>query len=169
MSRSGGERSSNMSTPAGSLFVNRRGRQMTSRDVAPGSGPALAGTDASARAAPHLCNPSRRWRGGSASRPGVARSREPEDDGDLHPRVHRAAGQRLPKALTPERDDPDRHRSAPVSRELWADFKSTADHSARDRLILHYSPLVKYVAGRVAAAMPSHVDYADLVSYGISG
>jgi RNA polymerase sigma factor for flagellar operon FliA len=53
--------------------------------------------------------------------------------------------------------------------ELWADFKSTADHSARDRLILHYSPLVKYVAGRVAAAMPSHVDYADLVSYGILG
>lgn len=53
--------------------------------------------------------------------------------------------------------------------ELWADFKSTADHSARDRLILHYSPLVKYVAGRVAAAMPSHVEYSDLVSYGILG
>ncbi len=53
--------------------------------------------------------------------------------------------------------------------ELWADFKSTADQSARDRLILHYSPLVKYVAGRVAAAMPSHVDYSDLVSYGILG
>ena len=53
--------------------------------------------------------------------------------------------------------------------ELWADFKATADQSARDRLILHYSPLVKYVAGRVAAAMPSHVDYSDLVSYGILG
>ena len=53
--------------------------------------------------------------------------------------------------------------------ELWADFKATADQSARDRLIFHYSPLVKYVAGRVAAAMPSHVDYADLVSYGILG
>jgi len=53
--------------------------------------------------------------------------------------------------------------------ELWAEFKSTADRSARDRLIIHYSPLVKYVAGRVAAAMPSHVDYADLVSYGILG
>jgi RNA polymerase sigma factor FliA len=53
--------------------------------------------------------------------------------------------------------------------ELWAEFKSTGDRSARDRLILHYSPLVKYVAGRVAAAMPHHVDYADLVSYGILG
>ncbi len=53
--------------------------------------------------------------------------------------------------------------------ELWAEFKATADRAARDRLILHYSPLVKYVAGRVAAAMPNHVDYADLVSYGILG
>jgi RNA polymerase sigma factor for flagellar operon FliA len=53
--------------------------------------------------------------------------------------------------------------------ELWAEFKSTGDLSARDRLILHYSPLVKYVAGRVAAAMPSYVDYSDLVSYGILG
>ena len=53
--------------------------------------------------------------------------------------------------------------------ELWAEFKATARPSARDRLILHYSPLVKYVAGRVAAAMPNHVDYADLVSYGILG
>jgi RNA polymerase sigma factor for flagellar operon FliA len=53
--------------------------------------------------------------------------------------------------------------------ELWADYKSSGDQSARDRLILHYSPMVKYVAGRVAAAMPSHVDYADLVSYGILG
>ena len=53
--------------------------------------------------------------------------------------------------------------------ELWSAFKATGDRSARDRLILHYSPLVKYVAGRVAAAMPKHVDYADLVSYGILG
>jgi len=53
--------------------------------------------------------------------------------------------------------------------ELWAEFKATADRPARDRLILHYSPLVKYVAGRVASAMPNHVDYADLVSYGILG
>lgn len=53
--------------------------------------------------------------------------------------------------------------------ELWALFKATGDRSARDRLILHYSPLVKYVAGRMAFTMPNHVDQADLVSYGILG
>ena len=39
----------------------------------------------------------------------------------------------------------------------------------RDQLILHYSPLVKYVAGRVAVGLPQNVEQADLVSYGIFG
>jgi RNA polymerase sigma factor for flagellar operon FliA len=34
---------------------------------------------------------------------------------------------------------------------------------------VHYSPLVKYVAGRVAVGLPQNVDQADLVSYGIFG
>ena len=34
---------------------------------------------------------------------------------------------------------------------------------------MHYSPLVKYVAGRVATGLPQSVDQADLVSYGIFG
>jgi len=52
---------------------------------------------------------------------------------------------------------------------LWADYKSTGDQVLRDRLILHYSPLVKYVAGRVAVGLPQNVEQADLVSYGIFG
>ncbi len=51
----------------------------------------------------------------------------------------------------------------------WAAYKATGDGAARDRLILHYSPLVKYVAGRVAAGLPANVDQADLSSYGIFG
>ena len=39
----------------------------------------------------------------------------------------------------------------------------------RDRLILHYAPLVKYVAGRVSSGLPAHVEQADLVSYGTFG
>ncbi len=41
--------------------------------------------------------------------------------------------------------------------------------SFRDRLIVHYAPLVKFVAGRVAVGLPQSVDQADLVSYGIFG
>ena len=52
---------------------------------------------------------------------------------------------------------------------LWRDYKATASASARDRLIVHYSPLVKYVAGRVAVGLPQSIDQADLVSYGIFG
>src|SRR5262249_54381962 len=40
---------------------------------------------------------------------------------------------------------------------------------ARDQLIVHYSPLVKYVAGRVAVGLPHNIEQADLVSYGIFG
>ncbi len=53
--------------------------------------------------------------------------------------------------------------------ELWAEFKRTGDRQARDRLIVHYSPLVKYVAGRVSAGLPHSIEQADLVSYGIFG
>ena len=33
---------------------------------------------------------------------------------------------------------------------LWAAYKSVRDQRVRDQLLVHYSPLVKYVAGRVA-------------------
>ena len=52
---------------------------------------------------------------------------------------------------------------------LWADYKAKAGGDDRDRLILHYSPLVKYVAGRVAVGLPQSVEQSDLVSYGIFG
>jgi RNA polymerase sigma factor for flagellar operon FliA len=51
----------------------------------------------------------------------------------------------------------------------WRDFKEMADGNARERLILHYSPLVKYVAGRVSVGLPATIEQADLVSYGIFG
>ena len=52
---------------------------------------------------------------------------------------------------------------------LWDEYKRLQDQSLRDQLILHYSPLVKYVAGRVAIGLPQNVEQADLVSYGCFG
>src|SRR5271169_4072941 len=52
---------------------------------------------------------------------------------------------------------------------MWRRYKSEEDERARERLVVAYSPLVKYVAGRVAAGLPSHVDEADLISYGLGG
>jgi hypothetical protein len=59
--------------------------------------------------------------------------------------------------------------SADSVAELWDSYHADPTRSARDRLILHYSPLVKYVAGRVAVGLPQNVEQSDLVSYGIFG
>ena len=52
---------------------------------------------------------------------------------------------------------------------LWARYGEKPSREVRDQLIVHYSPLVKYVASRVAAGLPQNVEQADLVSYGIFG
>jgi RNA polymerase sigma factor for flagellar operon FliA len=52
---------------------------------------------------------------------------------------------------------------------LWQEFRKTGDKGVRDRLILTYAPLVKYVAGRLGSGLPAHVDEGDLVSYGLLG
>jgi RNA polymerase sigma factor for flagellar operon FliA len=52
---------------------------------------------------------------------------------------------------------------------MWREFKSSGDKAVRERLIMHYAPLVKYVAGRVGVGLPSNVEQADLVSYGVFG
>lgn len=52
---------------------------------------------------------------------------------------------------------------------LWVLYKERDDAKARDELILNYSPLVKYVAGRLASSLPQTVDTSDLISYGIFG
>jgi RNA polymerase sigma factor for flagellar operon FliA len=53
--------------------------------------------------------------------------------------------------------------------ELWLSYKATGDESLREQLILHYSPLVKYVAGRVSVGLPPNVEQADFVSSGVFG
>jgi RNA polymerase sigma factor FliA len=54
-------------------------------------------------------------------------------------------------------------------KELWRRYKLAGDERARERLVVAYSPLVKYVAGRMGASLPGHVEEADLISYGLSG
>lgn len=62
-------------------------------------------------------------------------------------------------------DDP----APDVVGRLWADYKRHRRSDVRERLILHYSPLVKFVAGRVGSGLPPSIEQADLVSYGMFG
>ena len=52
---------------------------------------------------------------------------------------------------------------------VWLEYRRTKDLALRDRLIVAYAPLVKYVAGRLGSGLPAHVEEADLVSYGLLG
>ena len=53
--------------------------------------------------------------------------------------------------------------------DLWRRYKTSGDERARERLVVAYSPLVKYVAGRMGSGLPAHVEEADLISYGLTG
>ena len=53
--------------------------------------------------------------------------------------------------------------------DLWALHQATGDIEVRNRLVMQYSPLVKYVAGRLRAGLPESVDQADLLSEGVIG
>jgi RNA polymerase sigma factor FliA len=64
---------------------------------------------------------------------------------------------------------PSQHDDVDSVETAWSEYKASGASGARDRLILHYSPLVKYVAGRVAVGLPANIEQADLISYGIFG
>src|ERR687896_511715 len=73
---------------------------------------------------------------------------------------------------TPERDFSGARREGSPGDEIeamWNEYKSSGSQEARETLILHFSPLVKYVAGRVAVGLPANIEQSDLVSYGIFG
>ncbi|HOZ73488.1 MAG TPA: RNA polymerase sigma factor WhiG [Spirochaetales bacterium] len=53
--------------------------------------------------------------------------------------------------------------------ELWAAYRQRKDPLIREAFIKQYAPLVKYVAGKVVANMPSSVEFDDLVGFGVFG
>ncbi|MBB64572.1 MAG: FliA/WhiG family RNA polymerase sigma factor [Waddliaceae bacterium] len=52
---------------------------------------------------------------------------------------------------------------------IWKEYKETLSQELRDLLITNYLPLVKYVVGKLAITLPSHVKTDDLYSTGIIG
>jgi RNA polymerase sigma factor for flagellar operon FliA len=53
--------------------------------------------------------------------------------------------------------------------DAWQAYKVEGDMEARNDLVLHYLSLARYVASRVAAGLPSTIEFGDLVSYGTFG
>ncbi len=53
--------------------------------------------------------------------------------------------------------------------KLWIEYAKTKTPELKEKIIIEYAVLVKYVAGRLSMYLGSHVDYEDLVGYGVFG
>ena len=148
------------------LFGNERGKPLTASRRAPDPRSPVADADPPARPAPHLRHPPPRRGRRPPRRAGAARSPRRGHHAALHSRQPRAPVGCLPRgppqsmSIVPE--DADLHMQ-------WTRWLNRKNPAAREHLIVHYSPLVKFVAGRVGAGLPSSVDPGDLVSSGVFG
>ena len=57
--------------------------------------------------------------------------------------------------------------STAEAERLWRAWKERGDVAARDRLVLLYSPMVRYLAARKLRELPIHCELDDLVSCGL--
>ena len=57
--------------------------------------------------------------------------------------------------------------TAGTAEALWRAWIQNKDVAARDRLVLSYAPMVKYLACRKVRELPSHCELDDLVSCGL--
>jgi RNA polymerase sigma factor FliA len=57
--------------------------------------------------------------------------------------------------------------TASEAETLWRKWKERRDASARDRLVLAYSPMVRYIASRKVRELPAHCELDDLASAGL--
>jgi RNA polymerase sigma factor for flagellar operon FliA len=106
----------------------------------------------------------------AAAKPAPKASPKPAPKPSANGRVPKATGAAKPRKAATAVVEREPVAGIPDElAQLWAEFKDSGSASARERLILHYAPLVKYVASRVATGLPASVEQADLVSYGMFG
>ena len=164
------------------LFVSKSGRRLGTSDVrrrlrvwarlAARESPAL-GRCAPACAAAFVCDTLiGGWRRPPCN-PGVTRSFQHFHYTGLHSGAARPPSDRICGLASPSVGRTWARLDTKVKtvelHELWRRYKSDGDARARERLVIAYSPIVKYVAGRLGATLPAHVEEADLISYGLGG
>ena len=143
------------------------GRPQAAGQVGPRGGHRRAGL--AAHAAPLLRHPPARGRRRPAIDPGAARPREHLDDPDLHPgragtpaqrvrtQLTRAALSWRPATNVPRLGEAPEHgdeRQGGGAARAVASLQGRRRRRARERLVVAYSPLVKFIAGRMASGLP---------------
>ena len=53
--------------------------------------------------------------------------------------------------------------------KIWQAYSKHRSPALKEQLIIHYAPLVKYVAGKMQIHTGGNVEYDDLVGYGVFG
>ncbi|HSK96949.1 MAG TPA: FliA/WhiG family RNA polymerase sigma factor [Euzebyales bacterium] len=86
----------------------------------------------------------------------------------MRTRTHAPDGAPNPPAGAPDAPSGADAADDPVQ-ALWRRWVAEGDPADRDRLILHYAPLVKYVASRLSVGVSAAVELGDLISYGMFG
>jgi len=80
--------------------------------------------------------------------------------------------------VEPSDDEADEALEKELTAEIAADSKQTSSlvkedfspvNSPRDKLIVEYSPLIKYIAQKIAARLPANIELDDLISSGVIG
>src|SRR3982751_1917763 len=74
-----------------------------------------------------------------------------------------------PGAFDPMQTETSRRRwiASEDAQQLWHDYNRTRDTSLRDRLIMTYAPLVKYIAYRKVRELPASCQVEDFISCGL--
>lgn len=69
--------------------------------------------------------------------------------------------------MTPATFSSTKRLSSEDTLALWAEYKRTNDRALRDRLVLTFAPLVKYIAFKKIREMPARCDVDDFISCGL--
>src|SRR5438034_11589772 len=60
-----------------------------------------------------------------------------------------------------------RRVSADEALALWSEYKRTGDMQARNRLVMTYAPLVKYIVFKKVRELPARCEVEDFISCGL--
>jgi RNA polymerase sigma factor FliA len=63
--------------------------------------------------------------------------------------------------------DDKRRLSTDEALELWRNYRATGDARLRDRLVLTFAPMVKYIVYKKVREIPAHCEVEDFISCGL--
>ncbi len=86
---------------------------------------------------------------------------------ELHASPDRAARPRQPARSANASNQQHPRPSAEESLALWGEYKRTGNLKLRNRLVMTYAPLVKYIVFKKVRQLPVHCEVDDFISCGL--